>query len=183
MIPILFLSLFLAASLVVGWWIGWWQWKYRELWKEKEMTERKIVCHADGDRCLGCDHYYGKSDKCEFAKEPLVADIIKLCDELEALAANSETMEFHTPADGGCPEFRKVMSPVILKPLIDAARESVKLRKELEIERMRLAACGVAALGYFTGCAEEYKSASLTDVLRLRERIKELEQHAKERGK
>lgn len=38
----------------------------------------------------------------------------------------------------------------------------------LETERMRLAACSTAALGYFEGCCDEYKSASLDDVLRLR---------------
>ncbi|MDU0688824.1 hypothetical protein Q8W98_12225 [Pseudomonas aeruginosa] len=42
------------------------------------------------------------------------------------------------------------------------------LEAELETERMRLAGCGVAALGYFDGCADAYKSASLSDVLRLR---------------
>ena len=49
-------------------------------------------------------------------------------------------------------------------------------QKEVEIERMRLAACGVAALGYFEGCAEEYISASLNDVLALRAKIEEMEQ-------
>lgn len=47
---------------------------------------------------------------------------------------------------------------------------------DAERERMRLAACGVAALGYFNGCADEYRSASLDDVLRLRaenERLRE----------
>lgn len=43
--------------------------------------------------------------------------------------------------------------------------------RELEVERQRLAACGVAALGYFDGCADEYRSASLDDVLRLRARL------------
>jgi len=47
--------------------------------------------------------------------------------------------------------------------------------KEVEIERMRLAACGVAALGYFEGCAEEYISASLNDVLALRAKIEAME--------
>ena len=47
--------------------------------------------------------------------------------------------------------------------------------KEVEIERMRLAACGVAALGYFEGCAEEYISASLNDVLALRAKIAGME--------
>lgn len=41
----------------------------------------------------------------------------------------------------------------------------------LEIERLRLAACGIAALGYFDGCNEKYKSASLSDVLRMREEL------------
>lgn len=41
------------------------------------------------------------------------------------------------------------------------------IEDELERERMRLAACGVAALGYFDGCKPEYESASLGDVIRL----------------
>lgn len=53
----------------------------------------------------------------------------------------------------------------------EAADEIATLRKELEIERLRLAACGVAALGYFEGCCDEYKSASLDDVLRMREEL------------
>ena len=48
--------------------------------------------------------------------------------------------------------------------------ERDKAEKELETERMRLAGCSAAALGYFYGCSEEYKSASLSDVLALRER-------------
>jgi hypothetical protein len=44
------------------------------------------------------------------------------------------------------------------------------LEDDLERERMRLAACGVAALGYFDGCKKEYDSASLQDVLRLWEK-------------
>lgn len=49
------------------------------------------------------------------------------------------------------------------------------LAAELETERGRLAACGVAALGYFKGCAPEYDSASLQDVLKLRRRVQALE--------
>jgi hypothetical protein len=45
-----------------------------------------------------------------------------------------------------------------------------QLENDLELERMRLAACGVAALGYFDGCNKEYESASLHDVLRLWEK-------------
>ncbi|HBN8251503.1 TPA: hypothetical protein L3689_001738 [Pseudomonas aeruginosa] len=51
----------------------------------------------------------------------------------------------------------------------DAAQARVAgLEAELETERMRLAACGTAALGYFDGCADAYKSAAMSDVLRLR---------------
>ncbi|HGM4821483.1 TPA: hypothetical protein ACKP7E_000402 [Pseudomonas aeruginosa] len=51
----------------------------------------------------------------------------------------------------------------------DAALAKVaELEAELETEHMRLAACSTAALGYFDGCADAYKSASLSDVLRLR---------------
>ncbi len=39
---------------------------------------------------------------------------------------------------------------------------------EIETERMRLAACSTAALGYFESCHDDYWSASLTDVLALR---------------
>jgi hypothetical protein len=50
---------------------------------------------------------------------------------------------------------------------------------ELELEREQIchAACGVAALGYHPkeGISSEYKSASLDDVLRLREKCDELE--------
>ncbi len=44
---------------------------------------------------------------------------------------------------------------------------------------MRLAACGTAALGYFKGCKDEYKSASLDDVLRLQEQLRESERKRK----
>lgn len=47
--------------------------------------------------------------------------------------------------------------------------------RELETERMRLVACGVAALGYFEGCTKEYTSASLDDVLNLRKRLEAAE--------
>ena len=56
--------------------------------------------------------------------------------------------------------------------LIEQQVERIKkLETELECERMRLAACGTAALGYFDGCKDEYRSASLDDVLRLREQL------------
>ena len=61
------------------------------------------------------------------------------------------------------------------KSELEQLRQRVQeLEKELERERMRLAACSTAALGYFEGCCGEYKSASLDDVLRLREANKKL---------
>lgn len=56
--------------------------------------------------------------------------------------------------------------------ITEALRTEVeRLKDELETESMRLVACGVAALGYFDGCAEEYHSASLHDVLALRAQL------------
>ncbi len=49
--------------------------------------------------------------------------------------------------------------------------ERDELMEQLETERMRLAACGVAALGYFDGCKYEYRSASLEDVLRMQAKL------------
>jgi hypothetical protein len=53
-------------------------------------------------------------------------------------------------------------------------KRCAKLEDELETERMRLAGCSVAALGYFNGCHESYRSAALEDVLHLYARYKEL---------
>jgi len=35
-----------------------------------EPQPMKIVCHAPGDRCGGCDHYHGKAPVCKYAPEP-----------------------------------------------------------------------------------------------------------------
>lgn len=32
--------------------------------------ERRVVCHAPGDRCLGCAHYRGEAPVCECADKP-----------------------------------------------------------------------------------------------------------------
>lgn len=68
----------------------------------------------------------------------------------------------------------------LLDEKIEAAKEIEYLRQQLETERMRLAACGTAALGYFDGCKDEYKSASLDDVLRLRQQLAECERERDE---
>lgn len=48
----------------------------------------------------------------------------------------------------------------------------IQTEAELETERMRLAACSTAALGYFDGeCLPEYRSAALDDVLALRAKL------------
>lgn len=58
---------------------------------------------------------------------------------------------------------------------LQSQAERIKeLEAECEVERLRLTACGVAALGYFDGCKDEYKSASLDDVLRLNKRCTDL---------
>ena len=81
-------------------------------------------------------------------------------------------------ADHRCNSFR-VFASGDTKPDYEGLRQHYKialeeittLRQQLEIERMRLAACGVAALGYFDGCKDEYRSASLEDTLRLYEKV------------
>lgn len=37
------------------------------------MNKSKIICHAEGDRCHGCDHYWGKADVCSHAKSGVPA--------------------------------------------------------------------------------------------------------------
>lgn len=56
---------------------------------------------------------------------------------------------------------------------LEAADRIEQLQCDLETERQRLVACSVAALGYFDGCCDEYKSASLNDVLSLRDQLTE----------
>lgn len=76
----------------------------------------------------------------------------------------------------GCPDWvtaRWLMESAA--GLLSSQAERIKeLESECEVERLRLAACGVAALGYFDGCKDEYKSASLDDVLRLNKRCADL---------
>jgi len=56
----------------------------------------------------------------------------------------------------------------LIKRAESAEKKAGHLESALETERIRLAACSSAALGYFTECSDEYKSASLSDVLELR---------------
>jgi hypothetical protein len=58
----------------------------------------------------------------------------------------------------------------------EAADRIEALEADLETERLRLAACGIAALGYFDSCncKDEYRSASLDDTLRLYDENKKL---------
>ena len=34
---------------------------------QSPATSDKRICHAPGDRCQACPHYYGKSEVCTFA--------------------------------------------------------------------------------------------------------------------
>lgn len=79
----------------------------------------------------------------------------------------------------------KKLSRVTAEYIIDKyslpTREDVdKLKQELEDERIKHAACGTAALGYFTGCHEKYLSASLQYVINLRLKYEGLLNHPRE---
>lgn len=39
-----------------------------------EPAPSKVICHAPGDRCLGCNHYYGKAPVCQYA-EPAPGEV------------------------------------------------------------------------------------------------------------
>jgi len=79
---------------------------------------------------------------------------------------------------------RSFLTPIISRERQEAAEaanaEIERLSDECETERMRLAVCGVAALGYFDGCKDEYRSASLNDVLQLRSEIERLRRELEE---
>ena len=81
--------------------------------------------------------------------------------------------------------------------MLEAAKEIERLREELEIERMRLAACGAVALANTPETAKQarhmqdnYRSASLDDVIRAvdaemelraeNQRLREIEKTARE---
>lgn len=56
-----------------------------------------------------------------------------------------------------------------LRNELKLAREELKqCQFELETERMKLAACGIAAIGQFSECMHKYESISLRDVIKLR---------------
>jgi hypothetical protein len=61
------------------------------------------------------------------------------------------------------------------RKLCDEQRLHKQATAALERERIRLAVCGVAAFGgEVSSCVEEYKSASLSDVLALRKQFEQL---------
>jgi hypothetical protein len=45
---------------------------------------RKVVCHASGDRCHACDHYYGRAESCEFKPTATSSDASELVKEILA---------------------------------------------------------------------------------------------------
>ena len=55
------------------------------------MSElKKVTCHAEGDRCHGCDHYLGKASACKYAPQPDALEAqAKRITELEASLADA----------------------------------------------------------------------------------------------
>lgn len=52
----------------------------------------EIVCHAPGDTCLGCDHYEGNADRCEYetARGDDLKSVISARDHLAEMYQDSE---------------------------------------------------------------------------------------------
>jgi len=56
---------------------------------------RKVVCHASGDRCHACDHYYGRAESCKFKSPATSSDkdtIEQLTRERDELVDALETV-------------------------------------------------------------------------------------------
>lgn len=102
------------------------------------------------------------------------------CDKCAILALVAENeRSFQALGSNGVPrELARTVANGIDVLVTRMARESQALAAELERERLRLAACGTAALGYFEGCKPEYDSASLRDVLRLAAEVAALRKDA-----
>lgn len=62
----------------------------------------KIMCHADGNRCHGCAHYWGKSDICTYAPEQQEPErLLCNCKNAEECAALGEALDGN-PTDEWC---------------------------------------------------------------------------------
>jgi hypothetical protein len=53
---------------------------------------RKVVCHASGDRCHACDHYYGRAESCEFKPTATSSDASELVKEILAETEHWDVM-------------------------------------------------------------------------------------------
>lgn len=45
--------------------------------------KKKIECHAEGETCYGCPHYFGKQDVCTYADEDYRSQVNRLTQELQ----------------------------------------------------------------------------------------------------
>ena len=105
----------------------------------KELSDFRFVMHNVSkvyDHVTG-----GKLSKIMYTAETVIAEADDLL---------TKTVE----------EDVKEATEELLSEQAELRRENEKLKSELERERMRLAGCGVAALGYFTDCHPDYDSAS-----------------------
>ena len=108
--------------------------------------------------------------------------VLELITRLEAAEASSKFWEGH--ANDLATQDNKLIAEMAQQAIeaenaiTDLLRKLEAAKKEQERERMRLIACGIAALGYFEGCHDDYKSASLDYVLRLRDRLEATEKDA-----
>ena len=102
------------------------------------ILRRNVVCHADGDRCHGCDHYHGNADVCEFASTPSKEE--KEGDVLKRLRGEIEAIEAHGKQPDG---YIRVWRDNLLEELTDSvalitsqASRITELEEEIEKEEI-----------------------------------------------
>ena len=67
-------------------------------------------------------------------------------------------------------EKHRILQAELKQIIVLKDQRIAELLKTVETSAHKLVACGVAATGWFDGCHVDYQSASLTDVLSLREK-------------
>lgn len=84
-----------------------------------EHTEHKIVCYAEGDRCHGCDHYWGRAPECKYKGreasevETLRARVAELRDALVAVEKYGLATPTGPHAEAECDRVQQIIDAAL----------------------------------------------------------------------